>query len=389
MAEYMRSSRPAFRGTAHEIVSELLAYAADSGASDIHVEPMDRTVRIRLRRDGVLVSIGELPAERLDAVTARIKILASLDIANKRLPQDGRFVWQDGRRPIDMRVSTMPTIRGEKTVIRLLDAGQVTLNLDCLGLGGDVTALLRRLTKRSSGLFLYSGATGSGKTTTLYAALQELHRPEVSIATLEDPVEYKLEGVCQSQIHVKCGLEFHNGLRALLRQDPDILVIGEIRDVETARIAIRAALTGHLVFSTLHAASAAEAPVRLIDMGIAPYLVADALIGITSQRLVRRLCSRCRRQEQPGSPSAFVHQGCGHCFHSGYDGRFCLCEVLPVGEHVKARIRKNGSASAIAGAAALDGAIFTKSLVQRALAEGWTDAEEIGRVYNVGGDVWT
>ena len=369
MAEYMRSSRPAFRGTAHEIVSELLAYAADSGASDIHVEPMDRTVRIRLRRDGVLVSIGELPAERL--------------------PQDGRFVWQDGRRPIDMRVSTMPTIRGEKTVIRLLDAGQVTLNLDCLGLGGDVTALLRRLTKRSSGLFLYSGATGRGKTTTLYAALQELHRPEVSIATLEDPVEYKLEGVCQSQIHVKCGLEFHNGLRALLRQDPDILVIGEIRDVETARIAIRAALTGHLVFSTLHAASAAEAPVRLIDMGIAPYLVADALIGITSQRLVRRLCSRCRRQEQPGSPSAFVHQGCGHCFHSGYDGRFCLCEVLPVGEHVKARIRKNGSASAIAGAAALDGAIFTKSLVQRALAEGWTDAEEIGRVYNVGGDVWT
>lgn len=252
-----------------------------------------------------------------------------------------------------------------------------------------MAALLRRLTKRSSGLFLYSGATGSGKTTTLYAALQELHRPEVSIATLEDPVEYKLEGVCQSQIHVKCGLEFHNGLRALLRQDPDILVIGEIRDVETARIAIRAALTGHLVFSTLHAASAAEAPIRLIDMGIAPYLVADALIGITSQRLARRLCSRCRRQEQTGSPSAFAHQGCGHCFHSGYDGRFCLCEVLPVGEHVKALIRQSGSASAIAGAAALDGAIFTKSLVQRALSEGWTDAEEIGRVYNVGDELWT
>lgn len=267
--EYTRPSRPAFRGTAHEIVSELLVYAADSGASDIHIEPMDRAVRIRLRRDGVLMSVGELPAERLDAVTARIKILASLDIANKRLPQDGRFVWPDGRRPIDMRVSTMPTIRGEKTVIRLLDAGQVTLNLDCLGLGDDVAALLRQLTKRSSGLFLYSGATGSGKTTTLYAALQELHRPEVSIATLEDPVEYKLEGVCQSQIHVKSGLEFHNGLRALLRQDPDILVIGEIRDVETARIAIRAALTGHLVFSTLHAASAAEAPIRLIEISFA------------------------------------------------------------------------------------------------------------------------
>ena len=388
MNEYTRLSQPVLRGTAHEIVEELLSYAADSCISDIHVEPMDRTVRIRLRRDGVLTAIGELPAERLDAVTARIKILASLDIANKRLPQDGRFVWTNGRRSVDMRVSTMPTIRGEKTVIRLLDAGTVTLNLDCLGLGDDVSALLRQLTTRSSGLFLYSGATGSGKTTTLYAALQELHRPEVSIATLEDPVEYKLEGVCQSQIHAKSGLEFHNGLRALLRQDPDILVIGEIRDAETARIAIRAALTGHLVFSTLHAASAAEAPVRLIDMGIAPYLVADALIGITSQRLARRLCGYCRRKEQSGGQSAFVHQGCGHCLHIGYDGRFCLCEVLPVGENVKSVIRQNGSASDIAGAAALDGAIFTKSLIQRALADGWTDAEEIGRIYNIGGEEW-
>lgn len=380
--------QPSFCGTAHEIVAALLAYAADSGASDIHVEPLDHAVRIRLRRDGVLVPAGEMPAERLDAVTARIKILASLDIANKRLPQDGRFVWEDARRSVDMRVSTMPTIRGEKTVIRLLDAGQVTLNLDCLGLGSDAAALLRQLTRRSSGLFLYSGATGSGKTTTLYAALQELHRPEVSIATLEDPVEYKLEGVCQSQIHAKSGLEFSNGLRALLRQDPDILVIGEIRDVETARIAIRAALTGHLVFSTLHAASAAEALVRLMDMGIEPYLVADALIGVTSQHLARRLCRHCRREDHSdGRMPAFVHQGCSQCFYSGYDGRFCLCEVLPVGRHVRTAVRQNGSAAAIEQAAALDGAVFKREVVQQALSQGWTDADEIRRIYNVGGDI--
>lgn len=379
---------PPFRGTAHEIVDALLVYAVDSGASDIHIEPLDAMVRIRLRRDGVLVPVGEIPAERLEAVTARIKILSNLDIANKRLPQDGRFVWKDGQRSVDMRVSTMPSIRGEKTVIRLLDAGQVTLNLECLGLGMEVAELLRTLTHRRSGLFLYSGATGSGKTTTLYAALQELNHPEVSIATLEDPVEYKMEGVCQSQIHVKSGLEFHNGLRALLRQDPDILVIGEIRDVETARIAVRAALTGHLVFSTLHAASAAEAIVRLLDMGIEAYLVADALIGITSQQLVRRLCKSCRRERHSSDGTrAFIHQGCIHCFHSGYIGRFCLCEVLPVGTYVRPVIRQCGSSADIERAAVLDGAIFKREVVHQALMQGWTDHEEIRRVCDLGGEL--
>lgn len=379
--------KEALEGAAHHIVDALLSYASRTGVSDIHIEPMDRHGRIRLRRDGVLFTAGEISAERLETVTARVKIMSNLDIAAKRVPQDGRFVWLADERPMDIRVSIMPTIRGEKTVVRLLDSGQMKLDLDCLGLGRDVAALLRKLTRRSSGLFLYSGATGSGKTTTLYAALREINRPEVSIATLEDPVEYKMEGVCQSQIHIKGGLAFQNGLRALLRQDPDILVIGEIRDAETARIAIQAALTGHLVFSTIHAAGAAETPIRLMDMGIEPYLIADALIGITSQRLARRLCRCCREISKSGDLITYSRQGCVQCLHSGYDGRFCLCEIIPVGENVKMAVRRSGDAAEIKRAAVLDGAIFMDDLTARAVAQGDTDEDEIRRIYNYGGDI--
>ncbi len=376
----------ALDGAAHHVVDALLRYAAENGISDIHIEPMDQYARIRMRRDGVLFVAGKITAERLETVTARIKIMSNLDIAAKRMPQDGRFVWHAGEQAVDVRVSIMPTIRGEKTVVRLLDSGYVRLDLDCLGLGGDVTALLRKLTKRSSGLFLYSGATGSGKTTTLYAALREIHRPEISIATLEDPVEYKMEGLCQSQIHDKGGLAFPHGLRALLRQDPDVLVVGEIRDAETARIAVQAALTGHLVFSTIHAASAAETPIRLIDMGIEPYLLADALIGITSQRLARQLCSSCRQMDGTGRTALYRHKGCKQCFYSGYEGRFCLCEIMPVGANVKSAVRRSGDAAEIKRAAALDGAVFMEILAERAVAEGKTDKDEIRRIYNCGGD---
>lgn len=368
---------------AQNIVDSVLGHAVQAGVSDIHIEPMDHCVRIRFRFDGVLFQAGELPSHMLEKITARVKIMSSLDIANKRLPQDGRMIWQTDDRSIDMRVSTMPTVRGEKTVIRLLDANRVHLDLDALGLGESVVPMLRRLSRNSKGLLLISGSTNSGKTTTLYAMLRELLSPAVSIATMEDPVEYQLQGVSQSQINPKGGLLFHNGLRALLRQDPDILVIGEMRDRETAEIAVRAALTGHLVFSTLHTSSAVEAPIRLADMGIEKYLLSEALVGIISQKLVRKICRHCcvpAAEEQ--RQGRYRHVGCTHCFHTGYTGRICLCEVVPVGRHMRKQIRNSDNAEILRDAAKADGAWFMKQSVEEALAKGMTDWAEIQRMYD-------
>ncbi|WP_288277704.1 GspE/PulE family protein [uncultured Megasphaera sp.] len=249
-------------------VNKLLQDALAAGASDIHIEPMDDAVRIRWRRDGVLCQAGCLHKSSLEKLVSRIKVLAGLDIANRRLPQDGRIVWKDGNRRLDLRVSTLPTVRGEKVVIRILDGQRIPLDLSALGMDDQARRCLERLIRCRQGLIVICGPTGSGKTTTLYAALHEIQDDSVSIATLEDPVEILMEGVSQSQVQAKGGMMFQDGLRALLRQDPDILVVGEIRDSETARIAVRAALTGHVIFSTLHAPSAVEAVVRLIDMGI-------------------------------------------------------------------------------------------------------------------------
>jgi type II secretory ATPase GspE/PulE/Tfp pilus assembly ATPase PilB-like protein len=368
---------------AQDIVDSVLGHAVQAGVSDIHIEPMDHCVRIRFRFDGVLFQAGELAIDMLEKITARVKIMSSLDIANKRLPQDGRMIWQTDGRSIDMRVSTMPTVRGEKTVIRLLDADRVHLDLDALGLGERVVPMLRQLSRNSKGLLLISGPTNSGKTTTLYAMLRELLSPAVSIATMEDPVEYQLQGVSQSQINPKGGLLFHNGLRALLRQDPDILVIGEIRDRETAEIAVRAALTGHLVFSTLHTSSAVEAPIRLADMGIEKYLLSEALVGIISQRLVRKLCRHCRMpavEEQIQGRYRYV--GCTKCLHTGYIGRICLCEVVPVGRHMRKQIRDSDNADVLRDAAKADGAWFMKQSVEEALAKGMTDWAEIQRMHD-------
>ncbi|MGE1063650.1 GspE/PulE family protein [Megasphaera paucivorans] len=368
---------------AQDIVDSILSHAVQAGVSDIHIEPMDHCVRIRFRFDGVLFQAGELPIHMLEKITARVKIMSSLDIANKRLPQDGRMIWQTNGRSIDLRVSTMPTVRGEKTVIRLLDANRVHLDLDALGLGERVVPMLRQLSRNSKGLLLISGPTNSGKTTTLYAMLRELLSPAVSIATMEDPVEYQLQGVSQSQINPKGGLLFHNGLRALLRQDPDILVIGEIRDRETAEIAVRAALTGHLVFSTLHTSSAVEAPIRLADMGIEKYLLSEALVGIISQRLVRKLCRYCRvpaAEEQMQGRYRYV--GCTKCLHTGYIGRICLCEVVPVGRHMRKQIRNSDNADVLRDAAKADGAWFMKQSIEEALAKGMTDWAEIQRMYD-------
>ncbi|MCH4179137.1 MAG: GspE/PulE family protein [Megasphaera sp.] len=372
-------------GPARSIVDHILSYAVDSGASDIHIEPADESVRIRLRRDGVLCSMGELPSSKLDTLTARIKIMASLDIANKRLPQDGRIAWKEGKHMIDMRVSTMPTIRGEKTVIRLLDAGRVSLDLDALGIADAAIALIRQAIHMTRGLFIMSGVTGSGKTTTLYAALKELDHAALNLVTLEDPVEYHIDGINQSQINAKCGLEFQNGLRALLRQDPDVIVIGEIRDRETARIAIQAALTGHKIFATLHTATASDVPIRLIDMGIEAYLVADALIGMTSQRLARKLCPACCKA-MGNLREPYIHIGCDCCLHSGYSGRVCLCEVVPVGPEIRQAIRRGYDENQFTEAARADGAFFMQQGIDWALQQGLTDQQEVNRIYDMGGE---
>lgn len=373
MLTWEESMRHAASG--QQLMETVLQYAVQTKGSDIHIEPLEEQVRVRLRIDGVLMTAGELPKERLHALTTRIKIMANLDIANKITPQDGRFTWKQ----LDMRVSTMPTIRGEKTVIRILDGTKRGVLLDSLGMNEKAYTLFRRLLQRRQGLLLVSGPTGSGKSTTLYAALQELDDPSLSIATLEDPVEYAVPGISQSQIHVKQGLEFHNGLRALLRQDPDILVIGEIRDAETAQMAVRAALTGHMVLSTVHTATAADVPLRLMDMGIAPYLLAEALIGLTSQRLVRQLCS-CAVPDPEG---VYRAAGCDACLHRGYVGRICISEVIPVGLTVRKCIRQKEDAMHIADAARKEGAVLFDDAISEALEQGLTDRMEIMRVFGL------
>lgn len=347
-------------------VNVLFQQAVAAGASDIHIEPLDEAVRIRWRKDGVLQTAGSLPRKSLDNIVSRIKVLAGLDIANRRLPQDGRIVWQDGGRRLDLRISTLPTVRGEKIVVRILDGERLPLQLSALGMDGDALACLEKLIRRRQGLILICGPTGSGKTTTLYAALRHIQDEALSIATLEDPVEILIDGLSQSQVQPKGGMVFQNGLRALLRQDPDVLVVGEIRDGETAQIAVRAALTGHVVFSTLHAPSAVEAAVRLSDMGVAPYFVADALTGIVSQRLVRR-------KTASGS----------------YEGRFCLCEVVPAGPSFKEAFRRRAGLPELTAEAERDGAVLLPTVVQRALEMGLTDEAEIRRVCEGGRDLWT
>ena len=343
-------------------VNTLLQDALAAGASDIHIEPMDDVVRIRWRRDGVLCQAGRLHKSGLEKLVSRIKVLAGLDIANRRLPQDGRIVWKDGERRLDLRISTLPTVRGEKVVIRILDGQRIPLSLSALGMDDQARCCLEKLIRCRQGLIVICGPTGSGKTTTLYAAIHEIQDDSVSIATLEDPVEILMEGISQSQVQAKGGMMFQDGLRALLRQDPDILVVGEIRDGETARVAVRAALTGHVIFSTLHAPSAVEAIIRLTDMGVAPYLAADALAGVVSQRLVR-----CRMGD------------------GSYRGRFCLCEVVPAGRHLRDAIRRCVGARDLTDAARSDGAVLLSDVIARTLAAGRTDEREIRRVCEGGG----
>ncbi len=370
----------------------IIAQAVQGGASDIHIEPEENGARVRLRTDGVLYEAAELTRPLMQAVVSRIKVLAGMDIAEKRLPQDGSIKLELDGRSIDLRISTLPTILGEKAVVRILDRERFKLNLEELDFSPENLALYRRLYTYGSGIVLLTGPTGSGKTTTLYATLAELNNNERNIVTVEDPVEYRLAGINQVAVNEKAGLTFANGLRSILRQDPDIMMIGEIRDLDTAATAIHAALTGHLVFSTLHTNNAAGAVVRLIDMGIEPFLVASALRGVVAQRLVRRICPHCKTAYTAASEErAFVNAdlqagltlykgtGCDKCRGTGYLGRMAVQEVLPVVPELKSYILKETQEQALFNEAEKSGAVSMREDGIKKVLQGHTTVTELLR----------
>ncbi len=341
-----------------EIVNNMIAKAVDMRASDIHIEPRQESFNYRYRIDGVLYEMKPLSLKNQSAIISRIKIMADMDIAEKRLPQDGRIEMYILGKTVDLRISTFPTIHGENVVIRILDHSSGVLSLTDLGFSKNTLGKFKQLIHRPYGIILVTGPTGSGKTTTLYGALNEINSLEKNIMTLEDPVEYELPYIRQSQINPKAGLTFATGLRSIVRQDPDIIMIGEIRDKETADIAIHAALTGHLVFSTLHTNDAPSAFTRLIDMGVEPFLVSSAVIGVIAQRLIRTLCSECKKEYTPGDEICaqlgftpekdarfYQEQGCPTCKQRGYSGRSGIYELCLPDDPLRELITKKVSAS--------------------------------------------
>ncbi len=334
-----------------KLVNLIVERAVAGGASDIHIEPFENELVVRYRIDGVLQAVESPPARMSDAIISRIKLLANLNIAERRLPQDGRAKMAVRGTPIDMRVSTMPALHGESLVLRILDRSSVALDLATLGFAGDDIRRIEKLVHRPSGVVLVVGPTGSGKTTTLYAALSLINAADRKILTVEDPVEYQIQGIVQTQVKPAIGLDFANVLRSALRQDPDIIMVGEIRDSETARIAVQAALTGHTVFSTLHTNSAVATVTRLIDMGIEPFLLGATLGGVIAQRLVRRLCPDCREATKvdravlgaaslpgvkgKGAVKIWRAKGCAACNDTGYRGRTVIYEILEIGEELQ------------------------------------------------------
>ncbi|HOK94839.1 MAG TPA: ATPase, T2SS/T4P/T4SS family [Anaerohalosphaeraceae bacterium] len=378
-------------------VDLLLSQAIKSRASDIHIEPQDKSMSIRMRIDGLLTEMVPPPRKMQPAVIARIKILSEMDIAERRLPQDGRFKIRrgQGKEEIDVRVSSLPTIYGEKIVMRILDKGAVTHNLDSLGLEPDLLAKFKMTLQQPHGIIIVTGPTGSGKSTTLYSALNELRDPHKNITTVEDPVEYRLEGINQTQIKPSIGLTFASCLRTILRQDPDIILIGEIRDKETMEIAIKASLTGHLVLSTFHTNDAPSALSRLVYMGLEPYLLASSLNLILAQRLVRRICDKCKAPqtltetqikrleltpEQIANTTFYHGKGCSECGGSGYRGRLPIFEFLIMDNQIREALANGASESQIRTMIRQKGyGSLLSSGLARAI-EGRTTAEEIIRV---------
>lgn len=374
------------------LINALIAEAVKVKASDIHIEPYEKALSVRLRIDGVLREILSLPARMTPVLTSRVKVMARLDIAERRVPQDGRISIALGGKAVDVRVSTLPARFGERVVMRILDKDEARLNLDGLGMPAEILARFKQVLARPNGIILVTGPTGSGKTTSLYGALSLLNEPSRNILTVEDPVEYAIDGVGQTQINPKVGMTFATGLRAILRQDPDIVMVGEIRDVETAEIAVQASLTGHLVLSTVHTNSAAGAITRLRDMGVEAFLLSSTLAAVMAQRLVRRLCPSCK---EPYTPDAATRDmvgvrageatmlyrptGCGRCNQTGYEGRIGVYELIVIDEKLKRLIHDGANEQDIAAYAFVRSDTLVQSGFRHAI-EGTTSVEEVMRV---------
>lgn len=375
------------------LVNSIFEQAVKLKASDIHIEPFETSVRIRARVDGVLTELVSPPKMAQGALITRIKIMAGMNISEKRIPQDGGIELEVDGKEVNMRVSTLPTVYGEKVVIRIIDSSSIMYNKSQLGFSAHNEKLFNKALSVTEGIILVTGPTGSGKSTTLYAALREFNKPELNVITVEDPVEYRMEGINQVQTNAKAGLTFASALRSILRQDPDILMVGEIRDVETAEIAVRAAITGHLVLSTIHTNDAVSTLTRLVDMGMEPYIVGNAIKCILAQRLVRRICKNC---SQPYHPSLYEREilkipdnftkplykgaGCPSCNGTGYSGRIAVYEILLINEELKNLIISGASVPQLEQAAFRNGMLTLKDSAIELVIDGITTIDEVFRV---------
>ncbi|MCH9633218.1 MAG: Type II secretion system protein E [Chlamydiae bacterium] len=375
------------------LLNSVIKEAISQGVSDIHFEPVEETFRIRYRIDGVLQNRHKIPSHYKSNITSRLKLIAKLDIAETRRPQDGRIKLKMGNKEIDFRVSTIPISSGERIVLRILDKNNLLLGFEHMGMSTNTLDCFKTMIKRSEGIILVTGPTGSGKTTTLYSAVSEIYHESLNIMTIEDPVEYKLSGIAQMGVQPKIDLTFSKGLKHILRQDPDVILIGEIRDLETAKIAIQAALTGHLVLSTLHTNDAPSAITRLVDMGIEPYLLSSCVIGVLAQRLVRTICPHCKESHLPPNkdietlglqmqPNALFYHGagCQECYNTGYRGRQGIYELMPVKGKTKIEISQSSNSQAIKKCAISDGMITLKKQGCDLIQKGTTTVEEVLRV---------
>jgi type IV pilus assembly protein PilB len=388
-AEAMADSAPV-----RKLLNLVLLMAIKENASDIHLEPFESEFKIRMKADGVLQEMVPPPKHLSFAITTRIKVMANLDIAERRMPQDGRIELSVSGHPVDLRVSVLPTLFGESVVMRVLDRGVVSLDLDKLGMDDDILRPFREIIKRPNGIILVTGPTGSGKTTTLYSALSELNEPDDKIITTEDPIEYDIEGIVQVPIDSDIGVTFASALRAILRQDPDRILVGEIRDVETAEIAIQAALTGHMVFSTLHTNDSPATVTRLRDMGVQPFLITATVEAILAQRLVRRICKDCKEEYIPDAESLadleltsdqivgktfYRGSGCDKCSGSGYKGRLGLYELLIMTDELRDLVVRNASTEEIRDLARKAGMVTLRDSGMVNMFEGHTTADEVIR----------